>query len=259
MFEPITEGGIPESIVRQLKRLISTGRLKPGDRLPGERELRRQLEVSRSSIRQALQALEATGYVKVIPGRGTFIQTPSEKTGLLMESMISPWVEGDGKLLRELLEVRSILEAEAASLAAERASQDDLARIHAELENIVKAHSSRLIQEMVSANIAFHRSIALATGNSLMVTLTDSIGTAMRDLSSFAIRLSGGLPDSVEEHRRIYNAIAAGDPSAARAEAEYHIKGVSDLLKLYLSNVDGDLTNADVKSNVSIAEQIPSA
>lgn len=249
MFEPITDAGIPDLIVKQIKRLIFAGHLHPGNRLPGERELMKQLKVSRSSLRQALQALESIGYVKTIPGKGTFIQVFSENAVSLMESIMLPWAEGNEEQLNELLEVRLILELEATALAAKRASQDDIQLIQDALDDIINAHASRQLNEMVSANIAFHRAIAQASGNSLMVTLTDSIAATMRDLSSFALRISGGLSDSVEEHKRIFDAIAAGDPLAARAEIDQHLRGVEKLLKAYVasSEMGSNNNNSDIQ------------
>jgi GntR family transcriptional repressor for pyruvate dehydrogenase complex len=240
MFEPIVEDRIPQSIVRQIKQLIASGRLNVGDRLPGERQLMQQLEVSRSSLREALQSLEATGFVKVIPGKGTYIQDPAEKSGVLMETMIWPWADQGGRALTEILEVRYMLETEAAQIAAERAKPDDLELIRSELDGLAKAHAIRRIDAMVSANIAFHRSIAQATGNSLMLILADSIQETLREFTSFAIRLSGGVPDSVVQHERIYQAIADHDPEAARAEVSRHLKRVREVLDLYLANVEAD-------------------
>lgn len=234
MFEPITEAGIPDSIIKQTKRLISAGLLNPGDKLPGERELMKELKVSRSSLRQALQALESNGYVRTIPGKGTFVQAFSNNAATLMGSIMLPWVEGNEKQLSEILEVRLILELEAATLAAERASKENLDLIRSALEYVINAHASHQLKEMVAANIDFHCAIAQATENSLIVTLTDSIAMTMCDLSTLALRISGGLADSVEEHRRIYNAIASNDPLTARTEIEKHIRGVGKLLKIYL-------------------------
>lgn len=233
MFEPITEAGIPDSIIAQTKRLIATGQLKPMDRLPGERELMKELKVSRSSLRQALQALESIGFVKTIPGKGTYIQDVSDNAVTILGSLILPWAEGNEKQLDELLEVRLVLEMEAAALAAKRANQEDLRLIHSALENIKNAHLGRQLNDMVNSNIAFHRAIVQAADNSLMMTIIDSIGTAMRDLSSFALRITGGLPDSVDEHRRIYDAIASGNPKSARAEIEKHIRGVAEIFHAY--------------------------
>lgn len=242
MFEPIVDGGIPQSIVKQIKSLMAKGQLEIGDRLPGERRLMQQLQVSRSSLREALQSLEATGFVKVIPGKGTFIQDPSERTGLLLESMIWPWAEQGGKPLGELMQVRIMLEAESASLAASRANTQDLELIRAELDLLARAHARHRIDEMISTNISFHRSIALATGNSFMVTLADSIQEALLEFTSFAIRLSGGVPDSVAQHERIYQAIASGDPAAARSEASRHLERTMEVLDLYLARAEGSGT-----------------
>ena len=246
MFEPIVDGSIPQSIVKQIKRRIANGDFAVGDVLPGERRLMQQLQVSRSSLREALQSLEATGFVKVIPGKGTFIQDPAEKSGLLLESMIWPWAEQGGKPLTELMEVRSMLEAEAAALAAQRASPHDLDDIRSELELLAKAHASRRINEMISTNISFHRSITLATGNRLLVTLAESIQETLREFTSFAIRLSGGVPNSVAQHERIFRAIASGDPKASRAEASRHLERTMEVLDLYLARVDGDDDHTNV-------------
>jgi GntR family transcriptional regulator, transcriptional repressor for pyruvate dehydrogenase complex len=247
MFEPITDAGIPDSIINQTKRLIAAGLLNPGDRLPGERELMKELKVSRPSLRQALQALESIGYVKTIAGKGTYIQDLSDNAVNLMGSVILPWAEGDEQQLTELLEVRLMLEIETATLAAKRANREDLQGIHSAFDAIVTARANRQLNEMVSANIAFHRSIAQASRNSLLVALTDSIAHAMRDISTFSLRVSGGgSSESVDEHRRIYEAIASRNVDAARAEIENHIAGVAKLLHVYLSNTPkGDHPEVD--------------
>jgi GntR family transcriptional repressor for pyruvate dehydrogenase complex len=233
-FEPINDGDISQAIARQIKGLIRVGKLETGDRLPGERELTRELGVSRASLREAFRALQATGFVKVIPGKGTYIQDPSSGGGAL-ESVMWPWLTGSQEALVELFEVRELLEVEAAGLAAERATPAGRAEISKCLAALADAVARHDLEEMALADIAFHRSIFLATGNTLLLTLIDAIGIPLRETRRAAFRMSGGIPQTFERHAFILKMIQARDPRRAQNAMRKHLESSRDGMLAYLS------------------------
>ena len=203
MFQVIEGGNIPQSIVKQVKVLIREGHLAYGDQLLGERQLMRELNVSRSSLREALQVLEATGFVRIVPGKGTFVQPPTTPSELLVETIMWPWSDPGEEALAELFEVRRLLEVEAAGLATERAMSEALEQIRSRLDHFVSVVESREIRGMAHSDVEFHRAIFLATGNKLLLTLIDSIESPLRELREFAFRVSGGRPETIENHTRV--------------------------------------------------------
>ena len=124
-FKPIKTKKIYEEIVEQLRELISTGTFNPGDKLPSERDMAQMLGVSRASVREAVVALQAMGVLDVKPGEGTFVSAS------MNSEMIEPLalvLSVERNPLAQLMEVRRILEAEAAALAAQRATEQDRSR-----------------------------------------------------------------------------------------------------------------------------------
>lgn len=230
-LKPIKTRKIYEEIVEQIRDLVLRGELKPGDKLPSERDLVERLKVSRASIREALSALEMMGLLEVRSGEGTFIQ----KVGA--ESVIAPlaWMLSveQGTAL-ELLEVRKILEGQAVYLAAERAEEEDLLEMEQALADMQ--------QEMVTpelggekADLRFHYAITRATKNTLLIRLMDTISDLMRHiLKTSRAKLYEGKysPDILlKEHARIYKAIKSRNAVKASELVLEHLNGVEDELK----------------------------
>lgn len=240
IFQPITDTdhvSIPRSIMRQIKALIMEGKLAPGDRLPGERQLMTELNVGRSTLREALQALEAVGLVKIVPGKGTFIQkVPSPPAPDLVP--IWEWPSPPQNALADLFEVRTLLEVHAAGLAAERATPEAIDAVRAALGHLAMAIAKRDAEEMAIADMEFHRSLFLAAGNSYLVTLIDSIGAALHDARLSAFRLSGGLARTVPDHAAILEAVEARDRQRARETMAAHLAETYRLFILYLEKSD---------------------
>src|SRR6056297_1982532 len=126
VFEPIRPKKISEEIVEQIKALISRGELKPGDRVPSERELAALLGVSRPSVREAIMVLEAMGLVESRQGGGTFVRSLTQAT---LADPLSSMVEKNPRMLHHLAEVRMGLETWSAYLAAQRASDEEIAEL----------------------------------------------------------------------------------------------------------------------------------
>src|SRR5690606_25405214 len=131
---------IYEIIVEKIEAFFLRGDLKPGEKLPPERELAKRFGVSRNSVREALQALETSGAIEIRQGGGSYIKT--SEVHLLSTKLSKTVLEAETHLLDEMLELRRLLESEAASLAAQRASPDDLKKMLLTLEQMEKARNN---------------------------------------------------------------------------------------------------------------------
>ncbi|HEV2475723.1 MAG TPA: FadR/GntR family transcriptional regulator [Candidatus Dormibacteraeota bacterium] len=210
---------VTEEAIDKIRERIVSGSWGPGDRLPKESELAADLGLSRNSLREAVRALSQLRVLEVRQGDGTYVS--SLEPDLLLEStgFVSHLLLGDTEV--ELYEVRRILEAAAASLAAgriEASEKDDLARI------LQRMRQAQTVEELVEADVAFHAVIAKAAGNAVLASLLASLSTrTMRVRLWHGRAADDALDETREEHRRIYEAIVAGDPELARAAATAHI------------------------------------
>jgi GntR family transcriptional regulator, transcriptional repressor for pyruvate dehydrogenase complex len=223
--------GVTADAIEQIRELISSGEWGPGRRLPREADLARQLGLSRNSLREAVRALSLARILDVRQGDGTYVSS------LEPADLLAPTVAATGLLrgrtVLELFEVRRMLEPEAAAVAAQRADAELLAALRAELDRMVAARERA--EELVEADAAFHDVIARAPGNGVLRALLRSLSTStIRARLWHAIADRGALDLAREEHRRIYDAIAAGDAGLARAATLVHIAGNETWLRLHL-------------------------
>lgn len=232
-FRPIKTKKIAGEIIEQIKKMISERQIQPGDRLLSERELAEKLQVSRASLREALSALEMSGLIEIRPGEGTFLKKSSVEEKIEPLSLVL-LMEKDS--FDELLEVRKILEVSAANLAAERHSDRELKEMESALRQMEKDIAEKAIGE--EADLNFHYSIALATHNSLLIRLMNTIADSMHvNLKESREKLFAS-PDNpvklVAEHRAIYQAIKAQDGENAANLMYRHLDRVQKELSLYI-------------------------
>jgi DNA-binding FadR family transcriptional regulator len=210
---------VTEGAIEKIRERIVSGAWGPGDRLPKESELAAELGLSRNSLREAVRALSQLRVLEVRQGDGTYVS--SLEPGLLLEStgFISHLLLGETEI--ELYEVRRILEAAAASLAAGRIDANEKVELAQSLERMGEA---RNVEELVEADVAFHAVIARAAGNAVLASLLASLATrTMRARLWHGRQAEDALDETREEHRRMLEAIMAGDPELARAAATAHI------------------------------------
>lgn len=221
-----------EEAIDKIRERIISGSWGPGDRLPKESELAADLGLSRNSLREAVRALSQLRVLEVRQGDGTYVS--SLEPDLLLEStgFVSHLLLGDTEV--ELYEVRRILEAAAAALAAGRidaGEKEDLARI------LQRMSQAQTVEELVEADVAFHAVIAKAAGNAVLASLLASLSTrTMRVRLWHGRAADDALDETREEHRRIYEAILAGDPELARASATAHIASGERWLRAQLAD-----------------------
>ncbi|KJR47588.1 GntR family protein [Desulfosporosinus sp. I2] len=233
-LKPIKTRKIYEQIVDQVGHLVAEGQLKPGDRLPSERELVERFQVSRASIREAISALEMMGLIEVRSGEGTYIRQVN------IESVVTPlawmlFIETDSDL--ELYEARKILEVQAAGLAAERAGEDEIKDLFDTLETMRKDLKNHRLGE--EADHQFHYAIARATHNKILIRLMNTLSDTMqKTLKTSRSRLyeHGETPKKLyDEHCKIYKAIKNHEIENAQKFMLDHLLGVEKQLARYLS------------------------
>ncbi|AVH55822.1 MULTISPECIES: FadR/GntR family transcriptional regulator [Streptomyces] len=207
---------------------IESGRLAEGDKLPTEVELVKQLGVSRTVVREAVSRLRTAGLVEPRQGLGVFV-LPRRTRPLDLEGESA---DTKSKVL-QIVEVRSAMEGEAASLAAIRATPAALSRMHQALDAIDAAVASG--GDGVDEDLAFHRSIAESTGNAVLVSTVRYLGEVARSGIRVTRANEARRCDFIEavrlEHHAILAAIESGDPEAARAAARSHMKHAASRLQ----------------------------
>jgi GntR family transcriptional regulator, transcriptional repressor for pyruvate dehydrogenase complex len=224
---------VTEGAIDKIRERIVSGAWRPGDRLPKESELAAELGLSRNSLREAVRALSQLRVLEVRQGDGTYVS--SLEPDLLLEStgFISHLLLGDTEI--ELYEVRRILEAAAAALAAGRVDIQEKLELAQILDRMGEAEN---VEELVEADVAFHAVVAKAAGNAVLASLLASLATrTMRARLWHGREADGALEETRNEHRRIYEAIMAGDPDLARAAAAAHIASSERWLKGQLAAV----------------------
>lgn len=227
-LRPIERPRLYEQLAERLCEHIKDADLRPGDRLPPERELAAQLGVSRVSISQALVALEVRGIVDVRHGDGAVLLD----TGQSITSVL----RARRRRLSEVIEARQALEVKIAELAAERRTDDDLARIDEAL-----AHMEAEIREGgrgVTGDERFHAAITAAAHSGLLSDLMTEIANAIRESRIESLSQPGRPDRSLRGHRGIAEAIRDGDPQAAAGAMREHISLVSDVA--LLRETDGE-------------------
>jgi GntR family transcriptional repressor for pyruvate dehydrogenase complex len=207
-----------ERVVRHLEELIENGRLKPGDRLPAERELAQVVGVSRPTLRAGLRSLAALGVIESRHGAGTFITAgpPRLSTGPL--SMMAAL---HGFTRDEMFEARLVLEVGAAGLAAEKASGENLATMSEEVAGMFASLDDP--QSFLLHDVRFHRAVAAASGNPVLAALVEMVSALVYERRRLTVERARDLKQSAEMHRRIYNAIRARAPERARHEMTDHL------------------------------------
>jgi len=218
-----------KKVATLISKEIVNGQFLPGDKLPSEHELAQIFDVSRNVVREAIACLRADGVVISRQGLGAFVVQPELRQAIRIDA---EELQQSGNL-RSLFELRSVLEIEAAGLAAERRTKSQLARIEQALGKMSGAE--KLSDAGIDADLDFHRAVAEAAGNDYLVTFLTYLGHQMRE-TILTVRENHGLEIVVEltiaEHSRIFDALTAGDPDAARDAMRAHIQAAAKRLNI---------------------------
>ncbi|WP_222721302.1 FadR/GntR family transcriptional regulator [Actinomadura sp. HBU206391] len=229
--------------ISRIRRLIQSGRLPPGSRLPPEPQLAAQLGVSRNPLREAVKALVVARVLDVRRGDGTYVTSLEPRLLLQGVGLAVELLRADS--LREVVEVRRLLEPVATALAATRVSPARLAEIRGHLEAMRAARDD--VEKLTHIDAAFHRAVVAATGNETLTTLLEGIaGRTLRLRTWRGLVEADAVHTTLAEHEAIYDALEARDPTLAQATALMHLNASETWLRTALSEAGtGGLDGTD--------------
>lgn len=230
-YQRVKQPKISDVIMQQLEAMILEGTLKPGQRLPPERELARQFEVSRPSLREAVQKLAARGLLTSCQGGGTFV---SEDLGSSLSDPLLELFRSHPESRYDLLEFRHALEGISAYYAALRSTAADKAEIQARFDELQQYHAEKAFDREVEADVAFHLAIAAAAHNVVLLHMMRALFDLLRqhiwdNLEQIYPRRE--MRNSIhDQHYQLLQAVLAGEPEAARQAAQDHLAYVEEVL-----------------------------
>ncbi|MCW2120367.1 FadR/GntR family transcriptional regulator [Flavobacterium sp. 7A] len=212
------------AIIAKIRDYINYKNLEPQDKLPSERMLSEKFEVSRSSVREAIQKLEFYGILKSIPQSGTFVADIGK---IAINGIIDDILRLGKSDFKSLVETRILLELKTVRLAATRRTEEDLVNIKAALDAYAdKVHTG---EDAVQEDLIFHLAIARASGNStinnMMLIITPEILTNFEKYHVCDKSGNEGL-DRINDHTEVYDAIVAQDPQLAKQKMKLHFKAL---------------------------------
>jgi GntR family transcriptional repressor for pyruvate dehydrogenase complex len=223
-LEPLRSMPVKERVIRRLVELIESGTLAPGEKLPGERDLSEQLQVSRGTVREAVQFVQALGLLEIRHGAGTFVRSSTAPQDLQAEWR--EWTVRHADRVHDLLGVRTALEPFAAELAAERIDDEQLSAMAEALGEMEAAVERSDTTALVQADVAFHHAFCVAAGNAALLELADAMGQQLLRERGAVFGLPSRPARSLVEHREIYEAIRSGDGGRARESVIAHLASV---------------------------------
>lgn len=226
MFDAVQvkEDSLAARVAQQIEQLVKERELKAGDRLPNEFELASELQVGRGTVREAVKQLVARNVLEIRRGKGTFV---AKHPGRVNDPLGFEYVEDQVQLAMDIIELRKQLEPWIAAMAAERATEEDIAAI----EKYCRAVEDkiRMGENHLAEDVKFHTAIARASKNLAVVPIIPVINRSVDIFGSLTERSLR--KETVETHRATANAIAAHDPAAARAAMTQHLRFNEDWIR----------------------------
>ena len=227
---PVLRTTLTAAAFEQLIRHVVKGNWPPGTRIPGERELCQQLGIARTSLREALKALELIGLLESRVGDGTFVCPRSE---FLSRPLLWALTATDHAELREITEARMMIERDLAGLAAERGTPEELDAIAATVEDMRTALEHNV--SIIDADMAFHLAIARAAHNEVLHNAVQLLRNLLKHLITLKLAIPGVPANVLRQHEVILNAINSRDAEAARDAMFVHLSSTSRLLQEYVA------------------------
>ncbi len=218
-MDPLKKVRLSDSVIQAIKEMIAEDGFKPGDKFYSENELTKKLQVSRSSIREAMRILEVTGRVNVRQGKGIFI---TDKQGQQF-SEFSSWLKANEQSIRDNFEVRLIIEPKAAGYAAEKADKKDIAKMEEAFKSFVSYANDLNVEEAIVCDGKFHRLLAAATKNKTLHVLMKAMIMNLPNGWISSLYTPGRIEQTVDEHKNILQAIKKHDKHGAENAMTRHL------------------------------------
>ncbi len=220
-FRPLAKQCLSDRLARQIRRLIQTGDYKEGDRLPAIMEMARRFGVGHPTVREALKKLETMGVVEIRHGSGVYVARSHE-----VLVVASPDYAGTvtRKLLLDLIQARVPIEMQSIMYAVRNATDEDLAQMRRQLE--IAGENLENDATLNSANMSFHRQIALASGNAVLAQLLDVMQELFSEEQRLILGIFGSRATDHEEHLGLLEALEQRDETLAMERMRKHLEGV---------------------------------
>lgn len=223
---------VTDEAIARIRDLIRTGGLRPGDRLPPEKELSESLGLSRNSLREAVKALEMINILDVRRGDGTYVTNLRPSSAMDAMSFVLE-LQQDETIL-DLLEVRRVLEAAAGAKAGAVITDDQVVELR---EMLTEVGPQSDVEELVAHDLAFHHRIASIGGNEFLCDLLDVVaGRTSRVRIWRGITQEGAIERTLGEHAQILAALQLHDPTLVSARLTAHVSGVEDWVRRALAS-----------------------
>jgi GntR family transcriptional repressor for pyruvate dehydrogenase complex len=223
-FEAIRRNKLYEEVADKLQQWI-LAEMKPGDKLPPERQLAEMFGVGRSSVRDAVRKLQAMGLVEPLQGHGTVVREISDDAIIspLSSVLVRKW-----KLVAELLDVRKIIEPGIAARAASNASPEHISA----MEEIMKRQTAKLArgESAIKEDSEFHYCLALAADNSVVLKVLDVLMDLLQKSREQSLQLKGRPARSLAGHQRIVAAIKRKDATGAESAMRQHLEEIETII-----------------------------
>jgi GntR family transcriptional repressor for pyruvate dehydrogenase complex len=219
-LRPLASRGLPELIAEQIVEAIRVTDLKPGDRLPPEAQLAKQLGAGRTSVREALQKLQTLGIVEVIRGRGAFVRGPATDD---TERSFARWSKEHSVAIGDLIEARIAIEAANAGLAAVRATDEEIEIIARANHAHREAGRNGDLAGTVSSDQDFHEAVAAAAHNPLLGKIHAMLIPELTHFRQMTLAVPRVAERSASAHAAVIDAITARDPASARTAMTDHL------------------------------------
>lgn len=234
--QPITprRDGPGVELTRRLLEFLLSGELKPGQRIPSERQLAEALQAGRSTVREAIKSLSLLGLLEQRVGDGTYL---SSSTSDLLPQVIEWGLLLGEKRLDDLLEARYYLEVQLTGWAAARRSEEQLTELREIIQRMRDAGDD--FDTYVQADIAFHLKLAEASGNSVLASVLTNVQSLLRAWASRVIRTAGETKTSLAMHEPILDAVELADGDAARAAMTAHMDRATARLRASMPERNG--------------------
>jgi len=218
-----------EQVADQIEQLIVDESLQPGDKLPGEREMAEQMGVSRTVVREAIRVLGDRGLLRVKTGCGTYVQEPSAKDAAASIQRFLK-LRQTSEPFAHIAEVRRMIEIETAGLAAERATDEDMARLEQTIAGM-STHREDL-EAYIEYDHAFHAGLAEATHNSLFNVLLGPVSDLLHQAILVSVQAPGAIEAGLGHHRNILAQVRRRDPESARQAMREHLAQARALVEI---------------------------
>jgi GntR family transcriptional repressor for pyruvate dehydrogenase complex len=216
---------IYEEIRQRLQDMVKRGNLKPGDRLPPERQLAALFGVSRNSLREAIKSLEQRGSLISRPGAGTYLSDNMEPDPTIA---LGEALARERHKIADIFELRLLLEPQIAHLAAQRISKDELAHLKGLIDAYEEAMLARL--PVLDLDHAFHDAVATSTGNQSIVKLMEAMHELLHESRDEALQSPKRIANSLRDHARILDALSKGDAHGARQAMCEHLQHTQEIV-----------------------------